>query len=174
MLDETAEEPTDADKPAAHLVTELSRAEESLVLAHAAEDAERWDDFAENMKERVIAGDKMSAEERDMLSAAYKAAIDGRRSSSQIIHDAEKSLRFEGKTEQAEIAAGYRSKINAELTTICDELIELLAVKLIPESEAGESKVFYHKMHGDYIRYKAEVASSKLMLKSAALQAYKE
>jgi len=46
---------------------------------------------------------------------------------------------------------------------------------LIPKAETGESKVFYHKMKGDYHRYLAEFASGEKRKKAANLahEAYK-
>ncbi|GMQ06665.1 hypothetical protein CsSME_00051158 [Camellia sinensis var. sinensis] len=50
----------------------------------------------------------------------------------------------------------YRSKIENELSSICDGILKLLDSRLIPAASAGDSKVFYLKMKGDYHRYLAE------------------
>merc|ERR1711939_725017 len=50
----------------------------------------------------------------------------------------------------------YRKKVEGELQKICDEIIKLLGEKLVPKASTAESKVFYHKMKGDYYRYIAE------------------
>merc|ERR1719258_238675 len=50
----------------------------------------------------------------------------------------------------------YRIRVEAELNKICGEILELIDTNLVPMSTAGESKVFYFKMKGDYFRYIAE------------------
>merc|ERR1712118_118677 len=53
-------------------------------------------------------------------------------------------------------AKAYRAKVEAELQGICDTILALLGDSLIPQAKDAESKVFYHKMKGDYYRYIAE------------------
>merc|ERR1712078_62029 len=54
------------------------------------------------------------------------------------------------------MAKAYSIRVEAELNKICGEILELIDTNLVPMSTAGESKVFYHKMKGDYYRYIAE------------------
>ncbi|KAF9605853.1 hypothetical protein IFM89_019112 [Coptis chinensis] len=49
-----------------------------------------------------------------------------------------------------------RSKIETELSSICDGILRLLDTRLIPSASSGDSKIFYLKMKGDYHRYLAE------------------
>merc|ERR1712178_320990 len=53
----------------------------------------------------------------------------------------------------------YRQKVEEELKSICNVVLELLDKYLIEKSSSNESKVFYLKMKGDYYRYLAEVAA---------------
>jgi len=46
--------------------------------------------------------------------------------------------------------------VESELQGICDTILALLTDNLIPAAKDAESKVFYHKMKGDYYRYIAE------------------
>jgi 14-3-3 protein beta/theta/zeta len=57
------------------------------------------------------------------------------------------------------MAREYRQKIEAELTGICNDVLDLLEKYLIANADDPESKVFYLKMKGDYYRYLGEVAS---------------
>lgn len=50
----------------------------------------------------------------------------------------------------------YRSKVESELSDVCAGILKILDQYLIPSASAGESKVFYLKMKGDYYRYLAE------------------
>ncbi|VAI01581.1 unnamed protein product [Triticum turgidum subsp. durum] len=47
----------------------------------------------------------------------------------------------------------YRTRIETELSKICDGILKLLDSHLVPSATAAESKVFYLKMKGDYHRY---------------------
>merc|ERR1712193_492070 len=60
------------------------------------------------------------------------------------------------------------AKVEAELQGICDTILALLGDSLIPQAKDAESKVFYHKMKGDYYRYIAEFTDGEK--KSAAAQ----
>merc|ERR1711881_286689 len=69
----------------------------------------------------------------------------------------------------------YRQKIETELEKVCQDVLDVLDESLIPKAETGESKVFYHKMKGDYHRYLAEFASGekRKVAATAAHDAYK-
>merc|ERR1712166_185670 len=87
---------------------------------------------------------------------AYKNAVGSRRASWRIISSVENKEKTKGNEEQAGYAAEYRKKVEGELQTICDNILELLSTGLISTASNAESKVFYHKMKGDYYRYIAE------------------
>lgn len=58
-----------------------------------------------------------------------------------------------------ELMNQYLGKVEKELSEVCTDIIALLDQFLIPSATDPEAKVFYLKMHGDYWRYLAEVAS---------------
>ncbi|XP_076810914.1 14-3-3 protein zeta-like [Clavelina lepadiformis] len=126
--------------------------------AKMAEQAERYDDMSEKMKEYVttLHNQTLSVDERNLLSVAYKNVVGARRSSWRVISS------IEGKLEPSEkksIAKAYQEKIESELRKICQNVLDLLEENLIPASkEDAESLIFYYKMQGDYRRYIAEVA----------------
>ena len=70
---------------------------------------------------------------------------------------------------------GYQEKIKSKLAKICKDILDVLDKHLIPSAASGESKVFYHKMMGDYHRYLAEFATGNKHKDSAdkSLEAYK-
>merc|ERR1712224_255329 len=89
----------------------------------------------------------MSVEERNLISVAYKNAVGSRRASWRIISSVEQKEASKGNEQNVEMA---------KLNRICGEILELIDTNLVPMSTAGESKVFYFKMKGDYYRYIAE------------------
>jgi 14-3-3 protein epsilon len=70
----------------------------------------------------------------------------------------------------------YRKKVEDELAGICRDVLNVLDTFLIPSSTSNESRVFYHKMKGDYYRYLAEFRSGDERKESAnqSLGAYEQ
>merc|ERR1712232_638991 len=57
---------------------------------------------------------------------------------------------------------GYKSKVEAELVQICDQVTTLLNNTILPLSgDDPEAMTFYCKMLGDYYRYLAEFADDE-------------
>ncbi|CAZ85160.1 unnamed protein product [Tuber melanosporum] len=132
--------------------------EDSVYLAKLAEQAERYEEMVENMKNVASADQELTVEERNLLSVAYKNVIGARRASWRIVTSIEQKEESKGNESQVALIKEYRQKIEAELAKICEDILEVLDKHLIPSAQSGESKVFYHKMKGDYHRYLAEFA----------------
>ena len=148
-------------------------------LAKLAEQAERYDDMTENMRQAVIKKAILSDEERNLLSVAYKNVVGARRSAWRVISSIEQK---ESDPEKTEDVVKYRKQIEDELHKHCDEVLDLLEKHLLsslPKPDTVEadsegyvtlpdgekilrkvlisSRVFFQKMKGDYYRYKVEV-----------------
>lgn len=148
--------------------------EDSVYLAKLAEQAERYEEMVENMKAVASSGQELSVEERNLLSVAYKNVIGARRASWRIVSSIEQKEEQKGNETQAKLIRDYRSKIETELSNICEDILNVLTQHLIPTAQSGESKVFYYKMKGDYHRYLAEfaVAENRKDAADASLSAY--
>jgi 14-3-3 protein epsilon len=141
--------------------------------ARTAEQAERFDEMVQAMKNVVHLGVELTVEERNLLSVAYKNVIGSRRSSWRIISN----MKDEGDhPDKPEIMEKLRKKIEDELVEICKEVTEILDKELIPKATTSESKVFYYKMKGDYYRYLAEFQENEERSHSAekSAEAYEE
>merc|ERR1719440_1003996 len=112
--------------------------------------------MANYMKAVGKSGQDMSVEERNLLSVAYKNAVGSRRASWRIISSVEQKEGSKGNADNVTNCKEYRNKVETELQGICDTILGLLDKSLIPVAKDAESKVFYHKMKGDYYRYIAE------------------
>ncbi|KAF7649714.1 hypothetical protein LDENG_00137270 [Lucifuga dentata] len=134
--------------------------EDHVYQAKLAEQAERYDEMVDYMKK--VAGDNvaLTVEERNLLSVAYKNVIGARRASWRIISSIEQREENKGGEEKLKMIREYRQKVEDELKDICNDILEVLDKHLIPSDAAGESRVFYYKMTGDYCRYLAEFATS--------------
>ena len=94
-----------------------------IKMAKLAEQAERYDDMAEQMKlftkgkgDYEDASSAGKSERRNLLSVAYKNVVGARRSSWRIISSVEQK-------EQSAVTKQYREKIENELKSICNEVI---------------------------------------------------
>ncbi|KAI5661373.1 hypothetical protein M9H77_20696 [Catharanthus roseus] len=155
-----------------------SAREENVYMAKLAEQAERYEEMVEFMEKvsgAVGEGEELSVEERNLLSVAYKNVIGARRASWRIISSIEQKEESRGNVDHVNAIKEYRGKIETELSNICDGILKLLDAKLIPAAGAGDSKVFYLKMKGDYHRYLAEFKTGAERKEAAenTLNAYK-
>lgn len=139
------------------LPPEASR-EDNIYMAKLAEQAERYEEMVEFMEKvaKTVDVEELTVEERNLLSVAYKNVIGARRASWRIISSIEQKEESRGNDDHVAIIKDYRSKIEAELSKICDGILSLLESHLVPTASFAESKVFYLKMKGDYHRYLAE------------------
>ncbi|KAJ6335495.1 hypothetical protein OIU78_012178 [Salix suchowensis] len=154
-----------------------SAREENVYMAKLAEQAERYEEMVEYM-EKVSASlenEELTVEERNLLSVAYKNVIGARRASWRIISSIEQKEESRGNEDHVSVIRDYRAKIETELSSICDGILKLLDSRLIPAASAGDSKVFYLKMKGDYHRYLAEFKTGAERKEAAesTLTAYK-
>merc|ERR1712149_106774 len=101
------------------LITTLTMAtkEELVQRAKLAEQAERYDDMSEAMKEVTGMNDsKLSTEERNLLSVAYKNVVGARRSLWRVISSIEQ--KSENNEKKCSMAREYREKVEGELKKI--------------------------------------------------------
>ncbi|ERE73474.1 14-3-3 protein theta [Cricetulus griseus] len=129
---------------------------ELIQKAKLAEQAECYDDMATCMKAMTEQGAKLSNEERNLLSVAYKNVVGGRRSAWRVISGIEQMTDTSYK--KLQLIKDCREKVVSELRSICTMVLELLDKYFIASATNPESKVFSLKMKGDYFRYLAEVA----------------
>jgi len=142
----------------------------NIYMAKLAEQAERYDEMVEHMKNVAQQPKELSVEERNLLSVAYKNVIGSRRASWRVVSSIEQK-----NEDHIELVTSYKGKIEKELTDICNQILKIIDDSLIPNSSSEEGKVFYYKMKGDYYRYLAEFQSEPQRKETSdnALDAYK-
>jgi len=133
-------------------------------------------DMMDYMNLIVTMNQELNSEERNLLSVAFKNSVGSKRASWRILTSLMEKQEFtNGNSYQ--MIKNYRNKISCELHDICDHILTLLDHILIPQSPSPtESRVFYLKMKGDYLRYSAEFTQEDVTrrkeLSDLALQAY--
>ncbi|XP_077397140.1 tyrosine 3-monooxygenase/tryptophan 5-monooxygenase activation protein, epsilon polypeptide 1 [Festucalex cinctus] len=153
----------------------MAERDECVYQAKLAEQAERYDEMVVFMKNVAGMDVELTVEERNLLSVAYKNVIGARRASWRIISSIEQRDESKGEEEKLKMVREYRKTVEDELKSICGDILEALEKHLLPSALAGESKVFYNKMKGDYHRYLAEFATGNGRKEAAeqSLVAYK-
>ena len=149
-----------------------------VTSAKLAEQAERYEDMKDFMKQYVDESGSLSQDERNLLSVAYKNVVGAKRSSWRVLSSLEQKSGVS--EEKTKLAASYREQIEGELKEMCDEVSHLLG-KLLKDldsakedsSDSTESKVFYLKMKGDYFRYLSEVNPKDSVIIGKSEEAYK-
>jgi len=130
-----------------------------VLLAKVAEKADRYDDMCALLSALVAAknGD-LDAEERNILSVAYKNVVGTKRASWRTLNSQDAT------PQSAEYIKKFKKQVEKELSEKCDEILKLLDNFLISASKDGDDKevhIFYLKMKGDYFRYLAEIISDE-------------
>lgn len=141
--------------------------------ARLAEQAERYEDMVTYMKQVARAQKELSVEERNLLSVAYKNVIGARRASWRVLtsietKEQEKASSVGAAESRVERIVAYKKRVEGELDTVCEEILRIISENLISSAQTAESKVFYHKMSGDYHRYLAEFKTDEARDEAAA------
>ena len=144
-----------------------------IFMAKLAEQAERYDEMVVCMRKVVKLNSELSTEARNLLSVAYKNVIGSRRASWRIMSSIEAREEEKGSRDNVAMIVMLRKQFEQELADICSDLLGLLDAYLIPAAQAGEPKVFYLKMKGDYHRYYAETVPTEAE-RNAAHDAYED
>jgi 14-3-3 protein epsilon len=124
------------------------------------DDDDRYEEMMDYMSEVTLKSseEELSVEERNLLSVAFKNVIGARRASWRIVSSIEtkEETKHSKDSDKCKLIAAYKANVETELTNICTRILGLLKEHLEDRCSAGESKVFYKKMKGDYWRYLAE------------------
>merc|ERR1711997_927755 len=153
---------------------QMTSTEENIFLSRVAEQAERFEDMVDFLSKVLDEkGGDVTADERNLLSVAFKNLISSKRAACRTIAAIEQNPKY---SKFSEALAKYKSTIENQLTADCEKVVQMIQSKVLAKSCDGEAKAFFIKMVGDYYRYIAENAKdSKLEeVKQEALKAYDE
>ena len=148
--------------------------EENIFLARVAEQAERFEDMVEFLKLVLdTKGADLTADERNLLSVAFKNLISSKRTAWRTISAIEQNPKYQ---KFGTSLAEYKKKIENGLYKDCENIIHIVQSKVLTKVAENEAKAFFVKMVGDYYRYIAETAQGEKLeqVKREALKAYNE
>jgi len=127
-----------------------------LYLASVADEAECFQAAVDALKDIAKQNVELTVKERDLLSAAYKNLIGPKRSAWRVVSAAaQKESKF------SDLVKNFKTKVESEIFALTEEVVALLNTHVLPQAKEVESKIFWHKMEGDYHRYSAEIASGE-------------
>ncbi len=92
---------------------------------------------------------------------AYEQVVQPVRASRQALCAIEK----EAPSDRMSLIVSYKKKLEAKLVGMCNDILEMIENKLIPDSDP-DGKIFYLKLLDDYSRNLAEFQSSDSSNKS--------
>jgi hypothetical protein len=90
---------------------------------------------------------ELTVDERNLLSVGYKNVIGARRAAWRILSSIEQKEESKGNETNVKRIKDYRGKVEEELTSIANDILNIIDTHLIPSSNSGEFAVFYHKMY---------------------------
>jgi 14-3-3 protein epsilon len=146
--------------------------EENIFMARVAEQAERFDDMVQYLKE-VVKGksEDFTTEERNLLSVGFKNQIGSKRTAIRTISAIEQNPKYSKFNDALSL---YKKKIEKELYDQCISIVDTVKNSCMNVAATDETKAFFFKMIGDYYRYVAECASGENLetVKNGALENY--
>ncbi|KAI7745842.1 hypothetical protein M8C21_025312 [Ambrosia artemisiifolia] len=116
-----------------------------VYLAKLAEQAERYEEMVKFMEKLVTIttpASELTVEERNLLSVAYKNVIGSLRAAWRIVSSIEQKEESRKNEEHVMLVKDYRSKVENELSDVCDGILKLMDSNLLPSASSGESKAF--------------------------------
>ena len=130
--------------------------EELLFLTKVYEEAELFEDMIACMKKYTTLKTDLNAEERDLLSRAYKNHSASKRTAWRVLNSLEKQSDVKD-TNNITLIKQFKSKIEKELDDICNDALDLAETLLNTKDIVySETRVHLLKMKADYYRYMAE------------------
>ncbi|MED6112016.1 14-3-3-like protein GF14-C [Stylosanthes scabra] len=153
----------------------MASRENFVYIAKLAEQAERYEEMVDAMKNVAKLNVELTVEERNLLSVGYKNVVGSRRASWRILSSIEQKEEAKGNNVSVQRIKDYRKKVESELSNICSDIMDVIDNHLIPMA-SGESSVFFNKMKGDYYRYLAEFKAGDERKEAAdqSMKAYQE
>ncbi|KAJ3425666.1 14-3-3-like protein gf14 omicron [Anaeramoeba flamelloides] len=146
-----------------------------IITAKVCEQAERYEDMVDAVKELALLEFELNIEERNLLSVGFKNLVSSRRASWRVLTSIIEKEDFQDNEDKNDNIKNIQTKIEDELEEICLKILKIIDEHLIKKASTDESLAFYYKMKGDYYRYFAEFTSGEKREKasSQSLIAYK-
>merc|ERR1719305_2227221 len=119
----------------------MTSTEENIFLARVAEQAERFEDKVDFLSKVLDEkGGDVTADERNLLSVAFKNLISSKRAACRTITAIEQNPKY-SKFNSALLA--YKGKIEQQLTGDCQKIIDMINSRVLAGTCSDEAKAFF-------------------------------
>jgi 14-3-3 protein epsilon len=139
-----------------HRRSEVIMAELQFFLAKVADQAERYTDVLTFLNDIIAVNVNLSNDERNLLSAAYKALTWSRRNALRTVTAFLEDGNVKPFPERVSKLTELKNRLISELDGYCQDLILLIDSKLLSTASNATTKVFDEKLKADYYRYSVE------------------
>merc|ERR1719432_52197 len=107
----------------------MSSTEENIFLARVAEQAERFEDMVTYLGAVLdTKGGEVTADERNLLSVAFKNLISSKRAACRTIAAIEQNPKY---SKFGDALAKYKTSIETQLQTDCQNVIDIINTKVL-------------------------------------------
>lgn len=137
--------------------------------AKLAEQAERFNEMKDIMREVAFAKKSLPEGERRLLAIAYKNHVAQLRTAWRCAEAARAKYSGKDATREA-FAREYAQELAANAMEVCREVEQVLAALRDPRSSDIAAEAFYQKLEADYKRYRAELDPREVQGTSEAYQ----
>lgn len=141
----------------------MTKFEKNIYIAMLAEQCNRFEEMVYYLEDMLKTKTQdCDSNERNLLSIAYKNSVTSKRTALRTVMAYELKEKKKEHSEYLFFIQDYRKKLEDELTSTCENILNSIDKFLLPKAQDAEAKVFYYKMKGDYNRYVAEYAHGEL------------
>lgn len=149
--------------------------EQLTLLSRYNETTERFEAMRGYIKKVILMPGPLSVDERNLFSVAYKNCASPLRTSQRAFVQLETKEKNKNSA-NLDLILLEKSKVESELTSLCQEVLDIVTKDFIEKQEGDEAKVFFWKMTGDYYRYMCEYLTDSELenTKIQAKEAYEE
>ncbi|CAK80941.1 unnamed protein product (macronuclear) [Paramecium tetraurelia] len=133
--------------------------EDLVYMAKICEQAERFEDMFNFIRQVALMEQELLTEERNLLSISFKNCIGKLRTTLKILKIIDTNLlqdQLNDHLSQSKLIANYKQKIEDELILYCEDLIRVIDCNLVKKQYKSVDMMFFYKLKSDAFRYLSE------------------
>ncbi|CAD8180164.1 unnamed protein product [Paramecium octaurelia] len=136
--------------------------EDLVYMTKICEQAERFEDMLNSIRQVALMEQELSSEERNLLSISFKNCVGKLRTAWRIINniDINQLQDLNDHQSQSKLTANYKQNIENEIILYCEDLISVIDCNLIKKQYKPADRIFFYKLKSDAFRHLSEFTSN--------------